>query len=120
MTALAADPSADETARRRAKTRGRARLRALGIDVDTLTTEQVHEAFEAYRAAYIDTAEAGRHMEPIRNDRDPLSGACLHSRYGLLADAIRDWAGGTHPEGWSPPRVVWPTHEERRNGARGR
>lgn len=83
----------DEIAQRKAKARGRARLKALGIDVDTLTHEQIREAYEAYRAAYIDAAEAGRHMEPVRIDGDPLSGACAHARYGQLVDALRDWGG---------------------------
>jgi hypothetical protein len=112
--------AADEIARRKAKARGRARLKALGIDVDTLTHEQIREAYETYRQAYIDMAEAGRHMEPVRIDGDPLSGACFHSRYGQLIDAIRDFHGGQHPEGWSPPRVKWPTHHERAAGMRGK
>jgi hypothetical protein len=113
------DAAAAETARRRAKARGRARLKVLGIDVDTLTHEQVREAYEALRAAYIDMAEAGQHMEPVRIDGDPLSGACMHARHGFLIDAVRDWAGGRHPDGWSPPRITWPTHQERAAGMRG-
>ena len=108
----------DERARRRAKARGRARLKALGIDVDTLTHEQVRQAYETLRAAYIDLAEVGRHMEPVKIDGDPLSGACMHARHGMLVDAIRDAYGG-HPEGWSPPRIKWPTHQERAAGVRG-
>lgn len=99
--------------------RGKRRLKALGIDVDTMTLAEVREAYEAYRAAYIDMAEAGRHFEPIRADGDPLSGACFHARHGMLVDAIRDAFNG-HPDGWSPPRVTWPTPEERRRGVRGR
>jgi hypothetical protein len=111
-------PDDPETRRRRA--RGRARLKALGIDVDTLDHEQIRDAYETLRAAYIDMAEAGAHMEPIRIDGDPLYGACLHSRYGQLVDAIRDWNEGRHPEGWSPPRITWPTHQERAAGMRGK
>lgn len=98
--------------------RGKRRLKALGIDVDEIGHGGVREAFEAYRAAYIETAEAGRHFEPMRADGDPLSGACLHARYGMAISAISDYFG-THPEGWSPPRVTWPTPEERRRGMRG-
>lgn len=111
--------AAAETARRRAKARGRARLKALGIDVDTLTPEQIRHAYETHRQAYIDTAEAGRHYEPVHADGDPLSGACAHSRYGLLIDAIKDWHGGAHPAGWAPPRIKWPTRHERAAGIRG-
>lgn len=117
MTVNAHD--ADDTARRRAKTRGRARLKALGIDVDTLDHEQIRDAYETLRAAYIDMAEAGRHMEPVRIDGDPLSGACMHARWGMITAAVAD-AYGTHPDGWSPPRIQWPTHHERAAGQRGR
>lgn len=109
----------DETARRRAQARGRARLQALGIDVDALTRDQVRDAYETLRAAYIDTAEAGRHMEPIRVEGDPLYGACAHARHGMLTEALADYFGA-HPEDWSPPRVKWPTHHERAAGQRGR
>ena len=108
----------DTPERRRAKARGRARLKALGIDVDLLTHDQIRHAYETLRQAYIDMAEAGRHMEPVRIDGDPLSGACMHARYGQLVDAIRDFHGG-HPEGWSAPRITWPTHHERAAGKRG-
>jgi len=114
-----ASPSDDSPERRKAKARGRARLKALGIDVDTMTHEQIREAYEAYRQAYIDTAEAGQHMQPIRVDGDPLSGACLHARWGMLTEALAHWAG-QHPEGWPPPRIQWPTHHERAAGKRGR
>jgi hypothetical protein len=113
-----AEVAAAESARRRAKARGRARLKALGIDVDTLTHEQVRDAYETLRAAYVDMAEAGRHMEPVRIDGDPLSGACAHARHGMLAAALADYFNG-HPEGWSHPRVKWPTHHERAAGMRG-
>lgn len=99
--------------------RGKRRLKALGIDVDELGHDGVREAFEAYRAAYIETAEAGRHFEPMRADGDPLSGACLSARWGMLCDAVRHMYG-QHPDGWSPPRVTWPTPAERRMGKRGR
>lgn len=99
--------------------RGKRRLKALGIDVDIMDQAQIRQAYETYRQAYIDMAEAGQHFEPMRADGDPLSGACFHARYGQLIDAIHDWAG-THPEGWSPPRVTWPTPAERRMGKRGR
>lgn len=112
------DAAANEATRRRAQARGKARLKALGIDVDTMTTEQVRHAYEGYRQAYIDTAEAGQHMEPVRIDGDPLSGACMHSRWGMLVEAIKHAYNG-HPEGWSPPRVKWPTHQERAAGMRG-
>lgn len=107
-----------ETRRRRA--RGRARLKALGIDVDTLTREQIRHAYEALRQAYIDTAEDGRHFEPVHAGGDPFNGACAHSRYGLLVDAIRDWSGGTWPDGWPHHRIAWPTRHERAAGLRGR
>jgi hypothetical protein len=99
--------------------RGKRRLRALGIDLDMMTLEEVREAYEAYRAAYIDMAEQGKHFQPIHGDDDPLSGACLHARWGFLTDALTHYYG-THPEGWSPPRVTWPTPAERRMGVRGR
>ena len=108
----------DEAARRKAKARGAARLKALGIDIDTLDHEQVRQAYETYRAAYIDMAEAGQHMEPVRIDGDPLGGACMHARWGMITQAIFDAFNG-HPEGWSPPRVKWPTHQERAAGMRG-
>jgi len=113
-------PGDDTPERRRAKARGRARLKALGIDVDTLTHEQIREAYEAYRQAYIDTAEAGQHMEPVRIDSDPLSGASMHARWGMLTAALKDYHGGQHPDGWSHPRISWPTHHERAAGRRGR
>jgi hypothetical protein len=114
----AALEQADTPARRRAQARGRARLKALGIDVGVMDHDQIRQAYETLRAAYIDMAEAGRHMEPVRIDGDPLSGACMHARWGQLVDAIRD-AYGQHPEGWSPPRIKWPTHHERAAGKRG-
>lgn len=113
------DAAANETARRRAKARGKARLKALGIDVDTMDHQQIREAYETYRQAYIDMAEAGQHMAPVRVDGDPLSGACLHSRMGMLNDAVAAYFG-RHPEGWSHPRIKWPTHHERAAGKRGR
>lgn len=116
MTVNAHD--ADDTARRRAKARGRARLKVLGIDVDTLDHEQIRDAYETLRAAYIDMAEAGRHMEPVRIDGDPLSGACAHARHGMLVSALEAYFG-KHPEGWSPARIQWPTHHERAAGQRG-
>jgi hypothetical protein len=101
--------------------RGKRRLRALGIDVDELGHDGVREAYEAYRAAYIDTAEAGRHFEPLRTEGDPLSGACFHSKWGMLTDALKAAFGWSEtPDGWSPHRVTWPTPEERRRGMRGR
>ncbi len=109
---------ADTSERRRAKARGRARLKALGIDVDTLNHDQIRHAYETLRAAYIDMAEAGRHMEPVRIDGDPLSGASMHARMGMLRDAIKDMYG-QHPQGWSHPRITWPTHHERAAGKRG-
>lgn len=109
----------DEAETRRRRNRGRARLKALGIDVDTIDREQVRQAYEAHRQAYIDTAEAGRHLEPVRIDGDPLSGACMHARHGMLSAALADYYG-THPDGWPPPRITWPTHQERAAGRRGR
>lgn len=109
----------DSPEQRRRKARGRARLKALGIDVGVMDHDQIRRAYETLRAAYIDMAEAGRHMEPVRIDGDPLSGACMHARWGQLVDAIKDFHGGTHPEGWSPPRIKWPTHHERAAGKRG-
>jgi hypothetical protein len=99
--------------------RGKRRLKALGIDVDIMDHDQIRQAYETFRAAYIDMAEAGRHFEPMRVEGDPLSGACLHSRYGMLIESLKDMLGA-HPEGWSPPRVTWPTPAERRTGMRGR
>lgn len=109
----------DSPERRRAKARGRARLRALGIDVDVLDHDQIRHAYETLRQAYIDMAETGRHMEPVRIDGDPLSGASMHARWGMLTQAISDAFAG-HPEGWSHPRITWPTHHERAAGKRGR
>lgn len=101
--------------------RGKRRLKALGIDVDELGHDGVREAFEAYRAAYIETAEAGRHFEPMRTDGDPLSGACLHSRWGMLVEALKAAFNWTEtPDGWSSHRVTWPTPAERKMGVRGR
>lgn len=99
--------------------RGKRRLKALGIDVDELGHDGVREAYEAFRAAYIETAEQGQHFDPIRAADDPLSGACAHARWGMLTQALSDHLGA-HPADWSPPRVAWPTPEERRRGARGR
>jgi hypothetical protein len=99
--------------------RGKRRLRALGIDPDIMDHEQVRQAYETFRRAYIDMAEAGRHFEPMHIEGDPLSGACLAARWGMLCDAVNHMYG-QHPEGWSPPRVKWPNPEERRRGVRGR
>lgn len=99
--------------------RGKRRLKALGIDADIMDHDQIRQAYETFRQAYIDMAEAGRHFEPIRVDGDPLSGACFHSKWGMLCDALRHMYG-QHPAGWSPPRVTWPTPAERRTGVRGR
>ena len=101
--------------------RGKRRLKALGIDPDIMDQAQIRQAYETYRQVYIDMAEAGKHFEPIRADEDPLSGACLHSRWGMLVQALMDAHGWTEtPDGWSSHRVRWPTPEERRMGVRGR
>ena len=92
--------------------RARKRLQALGIDPDTMDREQIRAAYESWRAAYIEVATAGRHMERITRDGDPLSGACLHARYGMLTDSIKDLYG-EHPAGWSHPRIAWPGPGER-------
>lgn len=119
MPAEPTDSAAAEAARHRSQARGRARLRALGIDVETMTAEQVRHAYETLRQAYIDMAEAGQHMEPVRIDGAPLSGASMHSRWGMLTEAVAHFYG-QHPAGWSPPRIKWPTHQERAAGVRGR
>lgn len=111
------DPQA-EAARRRAKARGRARLKALGIDVDVMNHDQIRHAYETLRQAYIDLAEAGQHMEPVHIDGDPLSGACMAARHGMLAQALIDYLG-TWPEDWPHHRIKWPTHHERAAGKRG-
>lgn len=105
-----------ETRRRRA--RGRARLKALGIDVDTMTAEQIRQTYEAIRQAYIDTAEQGRHYEPVHIDGDPLTGACLAARHGMLTQALTDYFGAW-PDDFPHHRVKWPTHHERAAGERG-
>lgn len=109
----------DTPERRRAKARGKARLKALGIDVDQMSHDEIRRAYEAYRTAYIDTAESGRHMEPVRGDRDPLSGATVHARWGMLVQAL-EALYGRHPHDWPPARIAWPTHRERQAGARGK
>lgn len=108
----------DEAEQRRRQARGRARLRALGIDVDQMSHEQIREAYEGYRSAYIDIAEQGRHLEPLHIEGDPLTGATAHARWGMLTAALADALGG-HPEAWSPPQIKWPTHHERAAGKRG-
>lgn len=109
--ALADGTAAAEAARRRAKARGRARLKALGIDVDQMSHQQIRQAWESARAAYINTAAAGLHLDPMLLDGDPLPGACLHARFGILRDSLKNWYG-EHPDGWSSPRIDWPAPGE--------
>lgn len=108
----------DEAEQRRRRNRARARLRALGIDVDTMDTEQVRHIWETTRAAYIDQANAGTHLNPIRLENDPMPGACLHARFGAYRDALSDWYG-QHPADWSPAQIAWPTHQEHAAGKSG-
>lgn len=116
--ALTDGTAAAEAARRRAKARGRARLKALGIDVDQMSHQQIRQAWESARAAYINHANAGLHLNPMLLDGDPMPGACLHARVGALRDAIRDWYG-QHPADWSPAQIAWPTHQEHAAGKSG-
>lgn len=101
----------DEAEQRRRRNRARARLRALGIDVDQMCHEQIRQVWERTRQAYINAASAGLHLNPLRLDDDPLPGACLHSRFGILRDSLKNWYG-EHPDGWSSPRIDWPAPGE--------
>lgn len=99
----------ENEARQRARNRARARLRALGIDVDQMDHEQIRQAWEYARRAYINGAQAGIHMRALHLEDDPLPGACLHARFGMLKQALADFHD-EWPDGWSPPRVEWPHH----------
>jgi hypothetical protein len=98
----------NEAEARRRKSRARARLHALGIDLETMDHEQIHQAWEDAHAAYLQTAQAGRHYARLHLEDDQLPGACAHARHGMLADAIEDLYGA-HPDGWSSPRPEWPS-----------
>lgn len=96
-----------EAERQRRRSRARARLRALGLDPDTTPHERIRQVWEQTRAAYLNQATVGLHLNPIRLENDPMSGACLHARFGVLRDSLADFYGA-HPEGWSSPRIDWP------------
>ena len=100
-------PATGTPEQRKRQARAKARLRALGIDVEQMEAADLRQAWEDARATYIQAAQAGRHMEPIRLDGDPLPGAPLHARYGMLHQALRDFHGAW-PDDWSSPHIQWP------------
>lgn len=113
-------PGGDAEAAQR-RNRARARLRALGIDVGQMSHEQIRQVWEHTRQAYINAARAGTHLNPMRLEDDPMPGACLHARIGMLASALAAYFAWTDaPDDWSPLRVTWPTCNERHDGAQGR
>lgn len=95
------------TERRWRQARAKARLKALGVDVETMPREQIRRMWESVRASYVNNATAGLHFEPMNLDGDPLPGACLHARVGVFVDALRE-VMGEWPADWPHHRIDWP------------